>query len=330
MSLSIFNQQLSIPLASDSVLEFLRQTSFWQKVWQASTITESGPFQIDLQSQVKLTLFSTSVQINQTLPQPGHPCQAIAHWSDHQLTLNYHLTSNSPTSSLLRFSAQLDKSSLMAQSQAKLILRHHWQNFVVAIHEAQHEFLFQNLQSNVGSSSTLATTASEVVQIDPVEEEFSQEPSVHQPPVVSPQPSPLFTQPHLPTIPLPTQGFTLWRTVTDWQKAVKPIFTKEHLTSSQWLVLYFLVELSSDYPSLTASQLAKLTGLHKMVISDLAKQLVKKHFLRKLKLSHNKKEFQLQVTAEGKTVAFAVFGKLQQAEKHFFTNQTSTSTTIGR
>lgn len=369
---SIFNQQLTVPLAPSSVLKFLNQSNFWQQVWRASTITESTPFQIELRSHLKLTLFSTPIQITQSLPHPSHPCQAIASWSDHRLILNYHLSSPSSASSLLRFSAHLDESNLIAQSQAKLILRHHWHNFVSTLHESQHEFLFQNLQSSPGSLSQSVDSESPItnqqdanIQINATNHQLinSQPPSTNlnlpainnqqaptttqpvtasnQSPATNSQPpqaslqspitshhkpttnipsSPLFTQLNLPTLPLPTHGFTLWRRVTDWQKTVKPIFAKEHLTASQWLVLYFLVELSHQYPSLTASQLAKLTNLHKMLISDLAKQLVKKHYLRKLKLSHNKKEYQLQVTASGKTAAFAVFGKLQQAEKEFFKN----------
>ncbi len=355
MSSSIFSQQLTIPLAPSSVLEFFNQSSFWQQVWQASTITELAHFQIELRSHLKLVLFSTSVQITQSLPHPGQPCQAIVNWSDHSLILNYHLSNLSPTSSLLRFSARLDKSNLIAQSQAQLILRHHWQNFVSTLHENQHEFIFQNLQSNSDSStqevnSESSTNHLNLASFQPdttnqqLETSHQQPTTSNQQPIVSNQPlatnrqppatsfpsSPLFTQANLPTLPLPTHGFTLWRKVTDWQKYVKPIFAKEHLTTSQWLVLYFLVELSNQYPSLTASQLAKLTNLHKMLISDLTKQLVKKHYLRKLKLSHNKKEYQLQVTASGKIAAFAVFGKLQQAEKEFFKHQTSTSTTSGK
>lgn len=113
-------------------------------------------------------------------------------------------------------------------------------------------------------------------------------------------------------------GHLLWLLSNRWQKELREQLLEIGLTYSEALLMSKLVELQRLNQTVTQNQLAKSTGLDKMVVSNIVKALQKKEILEQQTHSIDTRSKTLTITQMGKTILEEAELLTQAYNRRFF------------
>jgi MarR family transcriptional regulator, organic hydroperoxide resistance regulator len=122
--------------------------------------------------------------------------------------------------------------------------------------------------------------------------------------------------------PEDSPGFLLWRITNEWQQEQRKALAKLKLTHAQFVVLATLLWLSSTNNDLvTQQQIAELSQMDKMSVSDLINTLVSKTFVKKVAHASDKRAVSIELTAIGKRLVLKAVPIVENIDKEFFTKE---------
>ena len=106
-------------------------------------------------------------------------------------------------------------------------------------------------------------------------------------------------------------GFLLWKVSNLHQRIQRKSLEALDLTPSQFSVLtcYFFLSKKSDVVNQT--DVCHLSGIDKMLVSDLTKTLLRKHYIKSSINKTDRRSFNVEVTSEGEMCAI----KLSKSSK---------------
>ena len=102
------------------------------------------------------------------------------------------------------------------------------------------------------------------------------------------------------------------------QKLQKKALEVLDLTPSQFSVLtcYFFLSKKSD--SFTQTDVCRHAGIDKMLVSDLTKTLLKKHYIKSSKNKIDRRSFNIEVTSKGANVCNSALKIIEELDAEFF------------
>jgi DNA-binding MarR family transcriptional regulator len=113
-------------------------------------------------------------------------------------------------------------------------------------------------------------------------------------------------------------GFLLWKVSNLHQRLQRKSLEVLDLTPSQFSVLtcYFVLSKKSDLVNQT--DVCHLSGIDKMLVSDLTKTLLKKQYIKSSKNKNDRRSFNVEVTSEGANVCNRALKIIEELDAEFF------------
>lgn len=113
-------------------------------------------------------------------------------------------------------------------------------------------------------------------------------------------------------------GFLLWKVSNLHQRLQRKSLEELDLTPSQFSVLacYFFLSKKSD--SVSQTDVCHHAGIDKMLVSDLTKTLIKKHYLKSLKNKNDRRSYNIEVTDEGAPACNRALKIIEELDTEFF------------
>jgi DNA-binding MarR family transcriptional regulator len=125
--------------------------------------------------------------------------------------------------------------------------------------------------------------------------------------------------------PEDSPGFLLWQLTNQWQQQQRKALAKLKLTHAQFVVLAGLLWLSTHTEEdITQSQLAELTQIDKMMVSDLMVTLMQKKLLQRSRHSTDSRAYALSLTAKGRKLVLKAIPVVEGIDIQFFSSKAAT------
>lgn len=112
-------------------------------------------------------------------------------------------------------------------------------------------------------------------------------------------------------------GFMLWRVTNGWQSAVRAGLKPLGLTHVQFVLLASLRWYESEY-SVTQEELARHSGVDRMMTSQVLRTLEAKKLVRRLAHPTDRRARSLAVTATGASLANKAIVIVEAVDREFF------------
>jgi DNA-binding MarR family transcriptional regulator len=119
--------------------------------------------------------------------------------------------------------------------------------------------------------------------------------------------------------PEDSPGFLLWKLTTKWQKAQRNALAPLNLTHVQFAFLASLQWLSKnqDQP-VTQAQVAEMSKIDKMVVSETSRKLLAKKLIRRNKHKMDARSYSLVLSAKGNQLLDKALPIVEKIDKLFF------------
>lgn len=114
-------------------------------------------------------------------------------------------------------------------------------------------------------------------------------------------------------------GFLLWKLTNEWQRRLRQALAEFELTHVQFVFLASLKWLSAQKKEpVTQSQLAELSQIDKMVVSETAQKLLKKRLITRKGHKLDKRSYALELTARGHQLVDEALPAVETIDLQFF------------
>jgi len=118
--------------------------------------------------------------------------------------------------------------------------------------------------------------------------------------------------------PEDSPGFLLWKLTTEWQRQIREALEPFKITHAQFVFLACLQWLSLHEETITQSQLAAISKLDKMVVSETAQKLLKKHLIARSQHKEDSRAYALKLTEKGKNLIDQALPMVEAVDKLYF------------
>jgi len=115
-------------------------------------------------------------------------------------------------------------------------------------------------------------------------------------------------------------GFLLWKAANLLQKTHNSVLGPLKITPAQFSMMTCLVYLAEN-GDVTSAQIAKHSGLDKMMISDLVKTLAKKKMIKTKANPNDGRSFLIEPTEQGAKLTNQAIQAVEKTDSEFFKSE---------
>lgn len=118
--------------------------------------------------------------------------------------------------------------------------------------------------------------------------------------------------------PRDSLGFLLWQTTITWQRQIKKLLENYQITHPQFVIMATLMWFETQEKTATQIELATLTKLDKMTVSNTLKALVQQALVKRYENENDTRAKTVILTSKGATLVKKLIPLVEQADSEFF------------
>ena len=113
-------------------------------------------------------------------------------------------------------------------------------------------------------------------------------------------------------------GFSLWQTITAWQRIIKSRLDPLGISHAQFVIMALLLWYNENQQAPIQSIIVERTKLDKMTVSQSLKKLAKEKLIRRTEDSYDTRAKKVSLTSKGKALTKKMVPLVEAVDKEFF------------